>query len=138
MRCGLAMDAFGILVLAQPFKARLAKLVVLRPFAVGDLGDEIWFDKMHALGTTGVVFERVPLDLELTEPISQIDQHLRIEAGSNFARIVKILAVLVVITDEQSAESESRTLRIGKSADDEFLSAGAFDLEPRAAAIAGV
>jgi hypothetical protein len=52
------------------------------------------------------------------QPSTQLEQHLGVEAGSDFSREDEFVAIEVA--DQQSAETEAAALRIGESADDDF------------------
>ena len=63
--------------------------------------------------------ERRRRDLGRVEPRAQIEQQLRVEAGSDLSGEDEVAAV--EIADEQRAEADAAALRIREAADDEIL-----------------
>ena len=62
------------------------------------------------------------------EPRAQVEQQRRVEAGADLAGEHEVVALEVA--DEQRAEAHARALRIGESADHQFLRRLALHLEP--------
>ena len=69
---------------------------------------------------------------ESLEPLVQLDQLRRIEAGADAAGVAQ-LALRVIIADEQRAKTLAAAFGIGVADHDELLAIAAFDLEPAAA-----
>src|SRR5690349_14228852 len=107
----------------------MTKLVVLRPFHESDLHDDRRLDPMRAQARQSFRNgERRLVDLDQIQLLTQVEQQLSIESSADLSRENEI--ILVVITDEQRAESDARALRIGEAADDELLRRFDLHLEP--------
>ena len=121
------------LVLAQALEARMPQPTVTRPLGKGDLRHELRLEPhrafallaRHLLEGRACAFERLELPREPVEV-------RRIEAGADLAGIGE----LAVLERAEQKRGERLALHVGTAiaADDEFLAARAFDLEPVLAA----
>src|SRR5207244_7561200 len=66
------------------------------------------------------------------EALAQVEEGLARVASADLAGVAQLVAV--VVADQQGAEADARTLRVGEAGDDELLPAEALDLHPRRAA----
>src|SRR5437899_4980510 len=98
----------------------MAQLSVRRPLDEPDLDDDLRPNPVSSNARQALpTGERCRGDFKRVQAFAQIPQQLRIEPGSNFAREQQV--VTPEMTDEQCAETNSRALRIGETAHDEFL-----------------
>ena len=117
------------LVRTNAEQARVTQLAVHRPFDEADLRDHFGTDPVRAHPRQAAALrERRLRDLHRVQPGPKLEQQLRIESRSDLAREDEI--VLVVVPDEQRAQSDAPALRIREAADDELLRRFAFHLEP--------
>src|SRR6266545_7853283 len=107
----------------------MAKLAMYGPFNEGDLHDDFRPDpvRSHAWQAQAPG-ERRFRDLERVESCAELEQQLPVEARADFAREDEL--ILLEIADEQRAEADARTPRVGEPADHELLRSLAFHLEP--------
>src|SRR5262249_55565398 len=125
-------------------QARMAQLAVHRPLDERHLHDDL---RPHPVGADAgqarAAGERRRRNLERVEPRAQIAQQFRVEAGADpsgeheILTIARRLALRTPrvsrrgeIADEQRAEADARTLRIGEAANDELLAGFDLHLEP--------
>src|SRR5215813_473568 len=117
-----------ILVETDAQKTRMPELSVHGPLDEPNLHDDLGPNPVPAPRQALATGERRLLSRKSVEAFSQIEQKLRIEAGANLAGKGEVVAV--VASDEQRAEADAGSLRIGESADDEFLRRFDLHLEP--------
>src|SRR4029453_91494 len=67
-------------------------------------------------------------NLEDIETTAEIEEEARVETGADLAAEDEVAGI--EIPDQQGAESDAASLRIGEAADDELLCGFAFHLEP--------
>src|SRR4051794_35064653 len=104
------------------------------PVAVLNLADEARLDPMDALlrHPLGEHDRRLgPCDR--VEALPQLDQLLIVEPGADPAGVAQ-LPIRVIIAEQQRAEAEPLTARVGKADYDELVPVQAFYLEPLGAA----
>src|ERR1051326_516741 len=128
-------DLARVLVVAEADETRMAELAVGCPLGEGELGDELGLDPMDAA-------RRGPGSgpgLERGELPAHAAQRGGIEAGADLAGVGE--RSVIVVADEQGAETGALALWIGVADDDEFLLVDALELLPVARApgyVAGV
>ena len=108
----------------------MAELARVGPLAEADLGDELRPDPVHTpLPHRRALLERRAVLLQRAQPVPQAAQGLGIEPRADLPGVDQ-LAVRVVVAEQQRAESDPGTLRVGEAADHEFLAAFALELQP--------
>src|SRR5579871_4532077 len=126
----------GVLVVAEALEARVAELGVVGPFAETDLAYQPGLDPVHSpSGWQGSPAERRVAALEAGQAVVEAEQELGVESGADLARVHEV-AFTVVIAEQERAESDPGTLRVGVAADHEFLRVLALELQPVPAASA--
>ena len=113
--------------------------MIAGPIAKGDLSHELGSDPMHTASVArgkGVGERRRP-PLERGEPWSELFNDRLREASSDTAGIFQMM-VVVEQTQQECAETVSRTARLGESADHELRTLERFDFEPIGAATAAI
>jgi hypothetical protein len=116
----LSCDLVGILVGSEAEQPRMPQLPMRGPLDEGDPNDHFWTYPVRAeAGQTCAFRKRRSRHCQCVEPLSKIQQELRIETGPDLPRKDEITAF--VVADKQSAQTDSSTLRIGEPANDQFL-----------------
>ena len=112
----------------------MAQEAVGRPAGEADFADEPRLDPV-GLAEVGSLHarKRLRFPLERFQAGVEIAQGAIVKAGADLAGVAQRLD-RVVHAEQQSAEADARSGRIGEAGDDEFLALGALDLEPRACA----
>src|SRR5262249_10795336 len=123
----LAHDIRRCLVVAQAEILGVSKLAVRGPLTEPDLGDEM---RPHPVrtGLADAIAERGGVLFEPVELLAQRHERLRVEAGTDLARVAQIATF--VVAHEQRAEPDATALRLGEAADDELLLGFALELQP--------
>ena len=107
----------------------MAQAAVRRALGEGDLRHEARLDPAGIPADLAVgIDERARLALEAGQALAELLQVRRVEAGSDAAAVVEILADIFA----QQQGGEGAAFLVGKpvSADDELIVAGAFALQP--------
>src|SRR3954466_12719415 len=107
----------------------MAELSVYGPFDESDGDDDFGTHPVGAQPRQAVrPRERRLRDLDRVKPAPQIEQQLRVEAGANLTCERELS--MVVVADQQRAQSDAGSLRIGETADDEVMRELALHLQP--------
>src|SRR5699024_8246246 len=122
-------DVTFVLVPSQPLVARMAQAACLGPLGEPDLGDGPGPDPVHA-ATRHVlgIGERGGVVGDTAQLVVQLCEHVRGERGSHLAGIAQ--AAVVVVPDEQRAQTVPAPLRLRVSTDHQLLVAYALELQP--------
>src|SRR5262249_25509435 len=125
------------LILAQALKARMPQPSIAGPLGEGDLRDKSWFKPHRALPLLERhLHERRLCAFERLELARKRIEICIVEAGADLTGIDQ-LAVFEA-AEQQRREGLASHLGAAEAADDEFLEALAFDLEPVPAATRNV
>src|SRR5437867_1854925 len=117
------------LIGADAQQPRMAKLAVNGPLDERDLHDKLGTYPVRADARQADGFgERRLRDFKAPEPLAEVQQQLRVEAGADLPGEHEVVSLEVA--DEQRAEPDPAPLRIGESADHELLRRLAFHLQP--------
>src|SRR5687768_4631373 len=107
----------------------MTKLAVHGPFDEGDVHGDLRTDPVGALAREADgLRERRLRDLEPVETLAQIQQQPGVETGADLAGEHELL--LLEVANEEGAEPDAPSLRVGESADDEVLRGLALHLQP--------
>src|SRR5687767_14467673 len=113
------------LVGAHAEQTGMPKLAVYRPFHERDRNDDFGSYPVHVEPRQTDRFGEGRLGaLESGKTLAEIEQELRVEASADLTGEDEVVSLEVA--NEQSAEAEPTTSRIGEAADHELL--GSFDL----------
>src|SRR6267142_2587907 len=124
----LTHDVFRFLVVPKPEESGVPQSAFRRPFGESDLGNEPWFHPMNAAPRQVIALERADRCRQLGKLLAQPAQRGAVEAGPDLAGIDEPAAA--VIAQQQCPETDSVPVRLGISADDEFLLADALEFQP--------
>ena len=109
----------------------MAKLAVHRPFDEGDLHDDLGPHPVRAQARQpDGLGERRLRDLERIEPRAQVQQQLRVEARADLPGEDEVGRPSLEVADQQRAQADAGSLRIGEPADHELLRRLALHLQP--------
>src|SRR5712672_2756373 len=132
----LTHDVFRFLVVPKPEESGVPQFAIRRPFGEGDLGNEPWVHPMNATARQVIVLERADRCPQFGKLLAESAQRGAVEAGPDLAGIDKLSPA--VIAQQQCPKTDSAPLRLGISADDEFLLAGALEFQPVARSLGDV
>src|SRR3954451_17386853 len=97
----------------------MAQLPVTGPFGEADLRHQGGTGPVDAIARQTARLERGRWNFERRELLRQAAQHLRAEAGADFAGVAEHAAM--VVADEQRAQAGTSAFGLGIAADDELL-----------------
>src|ERR1051326_1089336 len=115
-------------VAPKPEESRMPKLAIARPLGERDLGHEVGLHPVHVLALRTSAGERRAIALSSLEPVAEVSEGARIEAGADLAGVDE--HTVVMIADEERAKPLARAGRVRETADHEFLLVHALELEP--------
>src|SRR6185503_20065935 len=119
----------GCVIIYDAEQAWMSQFAVRGPLNETDMDHDLGF---HPVGTqTRQTFgfrERRLWNFDLVEPGAEIQKQFRVEAGSDLARENEV--VVLVMTDEERAKTDSLSLRISETADEKILRQLTLHLQP--------